>query len=98
MTEWGLAKLRAAQADGSWALLDAVEALEIPADLQAAFRKHRGSAKNFAAFPPSSKHGILGWIVMAKRAETRAARVEETARLAAGNTRANQWVSRDRRV
>ena len=36
MTEVGLAKVRAAQVDGSWSSLDAVEALEIPEDLATA--------------------------------------------------------------
>lgn len=94
MTEAGLAKVRAAQADGSWSALDAVEALEIPADLVATFRRHAGSAREFEAFPRSAKRGILEWIAIAKKTETRAARVEETARLAARGERANQWKPR----
>jgi len=35
--------------------------------------------------------GILEWIAQAKKPETRAKRVEETARLAGQNIRANQW-------
>jgi uncharacterized protein YdeI (YjbR/CyaY-like superfamily) len=87
----GLAKIEAAKRDGSWTALDAVEALEIPADLAAAFARHPGGESCFAAFPRSAKRGILEWITTAKRAETRAARVDETARLAARNERANQW-------
>jgi uncharacterized protein YdeI (YjbR/CyaY-like superfamily) len=87
----GLEKIEAAKRDGSWTLLDAVENLEIPDDLKAMFARFPQSAENFAAFPRSAKRGILEWIVQAKRAETRAARVEETARLAAQNVRANQW-------
>jgi uncharacterized protein YdeI (YjbR/CyaY-like superfamily) len=87
----GLAKITAAKADGSWAALDTVEALEIPPDLRAAFTRHRGSAAQFAAFPPSTRRGILEWILNAKRPETRATRVEETATLAARGERANQW-------
>jgi uncharacterized protein YdeI (YjbR/CyaY-like superfamily) len=87
----GLEKIEAAKADGSWTLLDAVEALEIPPDLQAALDAHPPAGENFAAFPRSVKRGILEWIVQAKRPETRAQRVEETARLAAENIRANQW-------
>jgi hypothetical protein len=37
------------------------------------------------------RRGILEWILNARTAETRARRVEETARLAAQNIRANQW-------
>jgi hypothetical protein len=39
----------------------------------------------------SAKRGILEWIQNAKRPETRAARIDETARLANVNERANQW-------
>lgn len=91
MAEAGLEKVRAAQADGSWNALDAVEALIVPPDLEAAFERYEGARENFDAFPRSAKRGILEWIVSAKRPETRAKRVEETARLAAENVRANQW-------
>jgi len=91
MTEAGLAKIEAAKVDGSWALLDAVEALEIPPDLQAAFAEYTNAAEHFGAFPRSVKRGILEWIATAKRPQTRAKRVQETARLAAQNVRANQW-------
>jgi len=87
----GLAKVEAARADGSWTMLDAVEALEVPTDLTAEFEKHPHSEGNFTAFPRSAKRGILEWIHQAKKPETRAKRIEETARLAARNERANQW-------
>lgn len=91
MTPAGLAKVDAAKRDGTWAMLDAVEALEIPPDLAAALAAAPPAADHFAAFPRSAKRGILEWIVQAKRPETRAKRVAETARLAATNERANQW-------
>lgn len=91
MAPAGLAKIEAAKADGSWELLDAVEALKIPDDLARAFDAYPGSRQHFEAFPPSAKRALLGWIVLAKRPETRAKRVDETARLAADNIRANQW-------
>ena len=91
MTAAGLAKIEVAKADGSWALLDAVENLEVPADLAAEFDKYPAARANFDAFPRSAKRGILEWIVQAKRPETRAKRVAETARLAQENVRANQW-------
>jgi uncharacterized protein YdeI (YjbR/CyaY-like superfamily) len=91
LAEPGLAKIAAAQADGSWTALDAIEALEIPEDLTLALTAHPPAAANFAAFPRSAKRGILEWISTARRPETRAKRVEETAVLAAQNKRANQW-------
>lgn len=87
----GIKIVAAARRDGSWSRLDAVENLTLPDDLAAAFDRHPGSRPYWDAFPRSAKRGILEWIVNAKRAETRAARVEETARLAARNERANQW-------
>ena len=91
MTPAGLAKIEAAKQDGSWNALDAVENLEIPPDLADALAGYESAEKNFAAFPRSVKRSILEWIANAKRPETRANRVEETARLAAENKRANQW-------
>lgn len=87
----GLAKIEAARADGSWTALDAVDRLEVPDDLAAAFAERPGSAEAFAAFPPSTRRGILEWIGNAKRPETRAARITETAEKAARGERANQW-------
>ena len=91
MAPAGLAKIEAAKADGSWTLLDAVENLEVPDDLAAEFARYPDARANFDAFPRSARRGILEWIVQAKRPETRAKRVAETARLAQENVRANQW-------
>ncbi len=87
----GLAKIEAAKKDGSWEKLDGVEALEIPDDLQKALAGFSSTTANFEAFLKSTKSGILQWIVQAKKPETRAGRIEETARLAEHNIRANQW-------
>ena len=87
----GLAKIATAQANGNWTKLDAVEALEIPPDLAAALATYPHAEENFAAFPRSAKRGILEWIIQAKRPETRAKRIAETARLAELNQRAHQW-------
>ncbi|MEN9936240.1 MAG: hypothetical protein RLZZ387_2819 [Chloroflexota bacterium] len=91
MAPAGLAKVEAAQSDGSWSLLDAVEALEIPPDLAAALDSYPDARAQFEAFPRSARRGILEWIAQAKTAKTRTRRVEETARLAQENQRANQW-------
>ena len=87
----GLRKIEQSKADGSWTFLDEVEALVIPDDLAAALAEHEGAEENFAAFPPSSKRGILEWIKQAKRPETRSKRVRQTAELDSRNIRANQY-------
>ncbi len=90
ITEAGLATIDAAKADGSWNALDRSEALEVPDDLVEAFERHAGSRANWDGFPPSARKQILWWVYSAKREETRATRVEQTASLAARNERANQ--------
>jgi uncharacterized protein YdeI (YjbR/CyaY-like superfamily) len=91
MTEAGLAKIEEAKRDGSWTRLDAVEALLVPDDLAAAFAEQPGARDHWDAFPPSVRRAALEWIVQAKRPETRARRVAETARTAARGERPNQW-------
>lgn len=91
MAPAGLAKIEAAQADGSWAMLDAVEALAVPPDLKTALARNPGAAAQFDAFPRSVKRGILEWIAQAKKPETRARRILETATQAQQGLRANQW-------
>ena len=91
MTPAGLAKIEAARQDGSWGALDAIEELVIPPDLDLALNANPMAAQYFQGFPRSVKRAILEWIANAKKPETRARRIEETARLAAQNVRANQW-------
>ncbi len=91
MTDAGLAKIEAAKLDGSWTALDAVERLEVPPDVKAAFAALPGAAENFDAFPRCVKRAILEWISTAKRQSTRDRRVEETAQLAHVNERPKQW-------
>lgn len=91
MTEAGLIKVEQAKLDGSWTKLDQVEDLLLPPDLVIALASLPDATRNFDSFPRSARRGILEWIVNAKTASTRAKRVEETARLANKNERANQW-------
>jgi uncharacterized protein YdeI (YjbR/CyaY-like superfamily) len=87
MTAAGLAAIERAKANGSWEVLDTVERLEVPADLAAALDAHPPAASNFAAFPPSARKMLLGWLVQAVRPETRAARIAKIAEAAARNER-----------
>jgi uncharacterized protein YdeI (YjbR/CyaY-like superfamily) len=87
----GLAKVEAAKADGSWSKLDAVEDGVVPEDLAQALDGLGAARQHFDAFPRSVRRGILEWIEQARKPETRARRVHETATLAQRNERANQW-------
>jgi uncharacterized protein YdeI (YjbR/CyaY-like superfamily) len=91
MADAGSQAVHTARTDGSWSRLDDVENLVVPADLAHALERHPGAESNWDAFPRSTKRGILEWIVQARRAETRASRVEDTAARAARGERANQW-------
>jgi uncharacterized protein YdeI (YjbR/CyaY-like superfamily) len=75
----GLAKIAAAKRDGSWTLLDSVEALEMPNDL----RKALGAAgvRTFEALTPGRRKEHLRALVTAKRPETRAKRIAEVVKV-----------------
>ena len=90
MTEAGLALIEEAKRDGSWTRLDAVEDLVVPDDLAAALAGHPGARENWDGFPRSVRRAALLGIVEAKRPETRAKRVAETARLTARGERPGQ--------
>jgi uncharacterized protein YdeI (YjbR/CyaY-like superfamily) len=79
----GRAAVEAAHANGMWTLMDDVEDLVVPADLAAAFEEHPGSREQFETFRPSVRKQVLAWIVLARKPETRAARVAATAERAA---------------
>jgi len=79
----GLAAVEAAKADGSWMLLDEVEALLVPEDLAAALHAHPAAERGFDALPEPQKKQALYWIRSAKRPATRAKRVSETVEAAA---------------
>ncbi|MFQ6548682.1 YdeI/OmpD-associated family protein [Aestuariibius sp. 2305UL40-4] len=91
MTEAGRRKIEASKIDGTWIALDDVEDLVIPPDLQAAFDALPGAEETWHAFPRSIKRGVLEWILNAKRDETRAKRIAETAGDSADGKRPNQW-------
>jgi uncharacterized protein YdeI (YjbR/CyaY-like superfamily) len=83
MTDAGLAGIEIAKQNGSWTILDEVEALIIPQDLEKAFKKHKGSKDYFNSLSKSAKKILLSWIVLAKLPETRQRRIEEIAERAA---------------
>jgi uncharacterized protein YdeI (YjbR/CyaY-like superfamily) len=96
MTAAGQRVIDAAKADGSWSRLDDVDNLVVPDDLADALDSRPPAREHWDAFPRSVRRSILEWIVQAKRDTTRAARIEETARLAQQNERANQWRPKDK--
>lgn len=82
MAPAGLAAVETARQNGSWTILDGVEALEMPEDLEAALRAKPGAADYFQGLSRSVRKAMLQWLVLARRPETRQKRIEEIAALA----------------
>lgn len=91
ITERGQKMIDLAKQTGTWEALVDVQNLVIPDDLQLLLNKNKKALNYFLAFSPSSRRGILEWILNAKKAETRLKRIEETVKLAAVNIKANQY-------
>ncbi len=91
MTAAGLDKIKIAKKDGSWKMLDKIEALEMPAVLVKAFAKNKKGLANFEKFPPSVKKQLFFWVDSAKTTLTKEKRIVEIITSAEKNIRANQW-------
>ena len=79
MMQAGLNSIEIAKQNGSWTILDSVEALEVPDDLTAAFKNHPGAADYFDQLTKSIKKQLLYRMVSVKRPETRQKRIQEIA-------------------
>ncbi|MEO8535806.1 MAG: YdeI/OmpD-associated family protein [Flavobacterium sp.] len=91
MFEAGLESIKKAKENGFWTILDTVEALFIPEDLEMAFEANPGSKDYFLSLSKSAKKIILHWVVIAKRPETRQNRINEIAVLGAENLKPKQF-------
>ena len=85
MSSAGLESIKIAKQNGTWSLMDSVEALVIPDDLEEAFKTRPGSRDFFLGLSKSAKKSILHWLMMAKRPETRQKRIKETVESAGQN-------------
>jgi len=85
----GDAVVEIAKQDGSWDFLNDVNALIEPNDLTLSLNSIPDARENWDKFSRSSRRGILEWIKLSKRTETRAKRIHETARLAKDGIKAN---------
>lgn len=82
MTPSGLVSLETAQRNGSWTLLDEVEALRLPPDLAQALAQHPLAERYFTSLSRSAKRYWLLGLVQAKGAATRQRRIAEILALA----------------
>jgi uncharacterized protein YdeI (YjbR/CyaY-like superfamily) len=91
MKSAGLECIKAAKQNGSWTVLDDVEELKIPAELNKRFKDNPGSKDFFLSLSKSVRKEILQWVVLAKRPETRQRRIAEIAELAALKLKPRQF-------
>lgn len=91
MTEVGFESIVIAQQNGSWTILDEVEELIIPTDLEKEFAKHKDSKEYFLSLSKTLRKMMLTSIVLAKRPETRQKRIAEIAEQAGLNKKPKQF-------
>lgn len=91
MTQAGYKCIETAKQNGSWTILDDVEELKIPKDLEKEFKTKPGSKGYFLSLSKSVRKSILQWLVLAKRPETRQKRISEITELAARKQKPKQF-------
>jgi uncharacterized protein YdeI (YjbR/CyaY-like superfamily) len=94
MTNAGYEIIEKAKQNGSWNILDEVEALHIPEDLEGEFDKRPNAKLYFLSMSRSDKRNILQWLILAKRQETREKRITEIVELAGKNQKPKQFSGR----
>lgn len=90
MAPAGLEKVAAAKKDGSWSVLDGIEELRFPADLEKALAVNRKARRFLEGSGRTYLRLALRWIVTAKRPETRARRVAQVVKLAGKGRKVDQ--------
>ena len=91
MEEEGYKSIEIAKANGSWTILDGVEALIIPEDLKEEFANYKGSIDYFESLSKSVKKILLHWVVSAKRTATRQKRILEVVENASNHMKPKQF-------
>ncbi len=79
MAPAGLEIIEIAKQNGSWTMLDEVEELLVPEDLEKALKSYPDAEEYFLNLSKSTRKFMLTWILFAKRPETRQKRIEEIA-------------------
>ena len=79
MSAPGLAKIKAAKQSGRWEKSDRPKIqFDIPQEFQSALDQNSKAKKNFDQLSPTYQKQFIGWIVVAKREETRERRINES--------------------
>jgi uncharacterized protein YdeI (YjbR/CyaY-like superfamily) len=91
MQEAGYQSIELAKENGSWTILDAVEALIVPEDLTVGFANYKGSIEYYNGLSNSAKKTLLYWLNSAKRTATRQKRILEIVENASNNMKPKQF-------
>jgi uncharacterized protein YdeI (YjbR/CyaY-like superfamily) len=75
MTDAGLRAVDVAKQNGAWSLLEPVDALMVPEDLESALRRSTRAREAYEALSNQSKRSVLYSLYSAKREDTRAKRL-----------------------
>ncbi len=91
MTKAGYEAIKVAKQNGYWNLFDQVDQLIVPEDLGKALAAKPNAKEFFDALSPSAMKAILGWILLAKKLETREKRIAEVVHRAAKGLKPKQF-------
>ena len=84
ITEFGLAKVEAAQRTGIWKLDPRpMITTEVPKELAGALAQNRKAKEFFEGLAPTYRKQFIGWIITAKTSATRAKRLDQSLALLA---------------
>lgn len=91
MTQAGQESVNRAKENGSWIILDEVEELLVPEELEQAFKENLEAKMFFSSLSKSVRKVILQWIAFAKRPETKSKRIAEVVELASQKKKPKQF-------
>jgi uncharacterized protein YdeI (YjbR/CyaY-like superfamily) len=79
LTEFGQLKVDAAKGSGRWAIDSRlVINMDVPRELSEALDRNQNARDFFEKLAPTYRKHFIGWIITAKRPETRAKRIRES--------------------
>ncbi|UTW66313.1 YdeI/OmpD-associated family protein [bacterium SCSIO 12643] len=91
MMKAGFDSIQIAKENGTWSLLDDVENLIVPEDLRCALNKHKSAMEFFESQSKTIRKGMLYWVTVAKRPETRKKRITEIVKSAANGEKPDHF-------
>jgi uncharacterized protein YdeI (YjbR/CyaY-like superfamily) len=82
MTEFGMSEIEAARQSGLWERDPRSEInFDMPGEFSGALEKNKRAKDYFANLSATYQKQYIGWVVTAKRPETREKRIQESVRL-----------------